>query len=57
VGDPEQGAVVEQDIAQGAAAEAVMKATVKTPTRSMRFLRASIKPENAPTRIARISMK
>src|SRR5450830_730140 len=37
--------------------KAVMNATVNTPTRSMRFLRASIKPENAPTRIARISMR
>src|SRR5471030_674332 len=36
--------------------KAVMKATVNTPTRSMRLRRASMKPENAPTRIAMISM-
>jgi len=35
---------------------AVMKATVNTPTRSMRLRRASMKPEKAPTRIAVISM-
>jgi hypothetical protein len=35
---------------------AAMKATVNTPTTSMRLRRASMNPENAPTRIAMISM-